>query len=121
MALSTVLQCTFLPAPQSCLKAFYLSWVGSRDALEPLVVELLTQLHIPGLNCPSVRRPFGALKELVLPPLQEPSSLPYTSTDAFRLLRSIGEIGGVGAWQCGGGEGVGMATGYITRWRLIST
>lgn len=103
-----------LPPSQSCLKAFYLSWVSSRDPLEPLVAELLARLHIPGPNCPSVQRPFGALKELVLPPLHEPSSLPYTSTDAFRLLRSIGEIEGHG-WSGRGEGGRGNGPGGWSR------
>lgn len=74
---------------QNCLKAIYVSWIGDQP-LEPLIAELLTTTHVPSVHCSPVRKKFGALKELVLHPIHEESALPYTSTAAIRLLRSIG-------------------------------
>ena len=75
---------------QSCLKGLYLSWLTGISPIEDLIAELLTQFSLPPLNCLPVKRPFGALKEVVLSPIHEESSLPYTSTGAYKLLQSIG-------------------------------
>ena len=77
---------------QSCLKSLYLSWLSGLSPLEDLVGELLTQFTLPPVNCLPVKKPFGALKELVLAPIHEDSSLPYTSTGAYKLLQSIGQF-----------------------------
>ena len=81
-----------IPIPtQACLKGFYVSWLSDKHPLESLIVELLTRTHLPPINCLPVKKPFGALRELVLYPIHEESTLPYTSTAAIKLLRSIGE------------------------------
>ena len=76
---------------QVCLKGFYVGWIR-RDSLdlEALVAELLTDTNIPPINCMPVKKPLGGLKELVLPPIHEATSLPYTSTSALWLLKSVG-------------------------------
>ena len=80
---------------QACLKALYVTWVSCdsklHPPLEPLVIDLLTKMHLPAINCLPVKRQFGSLKELVLYPVFEESSLPYTSDAAIKLLRSVGE------------------------------
>jgi len=69
----------------------YISWLSSQQ-LEPLVVQLLTELRIPAINCLPVKATFGALTKLVIPPIHEGSSLPYTSTAALDLLKNIGNL-----------------------------
>jgi len=85
---------TLLPAPlQSCLKGFYISWITSKPMnLEPLIAELLTDMRLPSINCLPIKKPFGALKEVVLYPIHEDSTLPYTSTAVIHLLRNIGRL-----------------------------
>ena len=78
---------------QSCLKSLYITWVAGTSYLEPLISELLTKVTLPPINCLPFKRPFGALRELVLHPIHEETSLPYTSTAALKLLQSIGEDG----------------------------
>ncbi len=51
---------------------------------------MLTSLQIPAINCVPVKKKFGALTQLVLPPIHEESSLPYTATATLDLLRNIG-------------------------------
>ena len=85
----------FIPCPslsfQSFLKGIYISWVTSKPVhLEPLIAELLTDMRLPSINCLPIKKPFGALKEVVLHPIHEDTTLPYTSTAAVQLLRSIG-------------------------------
>ncbi len=77
------------------LKGLYVSWL-SGDAnkplkLEPLVAEMLADLFIPQLNCLPIKRPFGSLKELVLPAIHEEMGAPYTATSAWWLLKRIGK------------------------------
>lgn len=76
------------------LKGLYISWASSSSAqpiqLEVLVAELLANLVLPRSNCLPVKKSFGALKELVLPPIYEDTSLPYTSTSSLWLLRRLG-------------------------------
>ncbi len=69
-----------------------MTWVNGHQPLEPLVSDLLTDMQLPPINCLPVKKPFGALQELVLYPIHEESTLPYTSTNAITLLRSIGEM-----------------------------
>lgn len=73
-----------------------MAWVSSgpeREVdLESLVAELLEDMYLPTVNCLPVKKPFGALKELVLPALQESSMLPYTATSALWLLRRLGKV-----------------------------
>ena len=75
-----------------CLKGLYIPWVAADSTLklEVLVAELLAGLSIPRSNCLPVKKPFGALKKLILPPINEETSLPYTSTAALWLLRRVG-------------------------------
>ena len=85
----------FHPCPslslQSFLKGIYVSWVTSKPVdLEPLIAELLTDMRLPSIDCLPIKKPFGALKEVVLHPVHEDTTLPYTSTAAIQLLRSIG-------------------------------
>ena len=76
---------------QSFLKGIYVSWITSKLVdLEPLIAELLTDMRLPSINCLPIKKPFGALKEVVLHPIHEDTTLPYTSTAAIQLLRSIG-------------------------------
>jgi len=76
---------------QSCLKGFYISWITSKPMnLEPLIAELLTDMRLPSINCLPIKKPFGALKEVILYPIHEDSTLPYTSTAVIHLLRNIG-------------------------------
>ena len=75
---------------QSCLKGLYLSWLIDTLPIENLIADLLTQFTLPPVNCLPVKRQFGALREIVLPPIHEEISLPYTSTGAYKLLQSIG-------------------------------
>ena len=87
----------FHPCPslslQSFLKGIYVSWVTSKPVdLEPLIAELLTDMRLPSIDCLPIKKPFGALKEVVLHPVHEDTTLPYTSTAAIQLLRSIGRI-----------------------------
>ncbi|XP_064399586.1 myotubularin-related protein 5-like isoform X3 [Halichondria panicea] len=74
---------------KACLKSVYISWLSAVQ-LEPLVVELLTSMHIPAINCLPVKKSFGALTHLTLPPIHECSSIPYTATATLDLLRNIG-------------------------------
>ena len=80
---------------QACLKAMYVTWVSCDSKLHPpleqMVIDLLTKMQLPAINCLPVKRPFGSLKELVLYPIFEEISLPYTSDAAIKLLRSVGE------------------------------
>ena len=55
------------------------------------MAELLADLFIPQVNCLPVKRPFGALKELLLPVIHEEMGAPYSSTSAWWLLRRVGE------------------------------
>ena len=85
----------FHPCPslslQSFLKGIYVSWITSKPVdLEPLIAELLTDMRLPSIDCLPIKKPFGALKEVVLHPVHEDTTLPYTSTAAIQLLRSIG-------------------------------
>lgn len=77
-----------------CLKGLYISWVASDSPqtlhLEVLVADLLTSLRIPRADCLPQRRKFGALRELVLPPIHEDTTLPYTSKSALWLLKRVG-------------------------------
>ena len=77
------------------MKAIYVTWVSCdsklHPPLEPLVRDLLTDMHLPAINCLPVKKPFGSLKELVLYPIYEEISLPYTSDAAIKLLRSVGK------------------------------
>ena len=76
---------------QSFLKGLYISWLTSKPVrLEPLLAELLTDMRLPSINCLPIKKPFGALKEVVLHPIHEDTTLPYTSTAAIQLLRSVG-------------------------------
>jgi len=80
---------------QLLLKSLYITWLSRGEALKPgrlesLVAEILTDLHIPQVNCLPIKKPFGPLKELVLPPIHEEMGAPYTSTAAWWLLRRIG-------------------------------
>ena len=76
---------------QSFLKGLYISWLTSKPVrLEPLIAELLTDMRLPSINCLPIKKPFGALKEVVLHPIHEDTTLPYTSTAAIQLLRSVG-------------------------------
>ena len=81
-------------ALQACLKAIYVTWLSSGQpsghAIEPLVANLLSSVTVPLVNCPPVRRPLGLLKELIVHPIDEASSLPYSSTCTIALLKSIG-------------------------------
>ena len=77
------------------MKAMYVTWVSCDAKLHPpleaLVIDLLTDMHLPAINRLPVKKPFGSLKELVLYPIYEESSLPYTSDAAIKLLRSVGK------------------------------
>ncbi len=55
------------------------------------MIELLSSLHIPAINCLPVKKRFGALTQLMLPPIHEDSSLPYTGTATLDLLKNIGK------------------------------
>jgi myotubularin-related protein 5/13 len=75
---------------QSCLKGLYLTWLADSSPMEDIVAQLLTSFSLPPINCLQVKKPIGSVGEVVLPPIHEDSSLPYTSTGAFKLLQSIG-------------------------------
>ena len=79
---------------QACLKAIYITWVSCdtklHPPLEPLIIDVLTNMHLPEINCLPVKKQFGSLRELILYPIFEESSLPYTSDAAIKLLRSVG-------------------------------
>ena len=79
---------------QACLKAIYITWVSYdtklHPPLEPLIIDVLTNMHLPEINCLPVKKQFGSLRELILYPIFEESSLPYTSDAAIKLLRSVG-------------------------------
>ena len=94
---------------QACLKAIYITWVSYdtklHPPLEPLIVDLLTNMHLPEINCLPVKKPFGSLKELILYPIFEDSSLPYTNDAAIKLLRSVGKFMIRGSFSRGKGGG----------------
>lgn len=77
-----------------CLKALYIPWLSSNSTLklEDLVAQLLAGLKVPRPGCIAVKEEnFGALKKLILPPIDENTTLPYTSTAALWLLRRVGK------------------------------
>ena len=80
-----------LSLAQSCLKGLYLNWLTDSSPLEEIVAHFLTSFTLPPLNCLPITKPIGQLGDIILPPIHEESSLPYTSTGAFKLLQSIGE------------------------------
>ena len=60
--------------------------------MESLIAELLRDIHLPAPGGPPIKKSFGAVRDLVLHPIHESGSLPYTSTGAYRLLQSIGNV-----------------------------
>ena len=80
-----------LSLAQSCLKGLYLNWLTDSSPLQEIVAHFLTSFTLPPLNCLPITKPVGQLGDIILPPIHEESSLPYTSTGAFKLLQSIGE------------------------------
>ena len=60
------------------------------QSLEHLLAELVTDLRFPVGNKPPVKRSFGPLREIVIPTQASVQSLPYTHTDVYSLMKSLG-------------------------------
>ena len=65
------------------------------------MAELLVDFRMPQLNCLTMKKPFGALKEVTLPAIHEEFAAPYTTTSAWYLLKAVGKAVKVGSLAYG--------------------